>query len=115
MARGGAIGRAGDDRESPAFRKPMIDRALRFVPPERVREDGRVRSPRGESLQEEMLRERQSRRAAEESGRRAEQQRQQEAAAERATRWAPTASDRSPSTPASGGDGSERTGKPLKE
>ena len=103
VARGGAIGRAGDDRESAGFRRPMIDRALRFAPPVRVREDGRIRGAQGESMQEEMMRARRERSASEDRARRAEQQR--ESSSERASR----------SEPVSAGGGAERTGKPIKE
>ena len=120
VARGGTIGRTGGDRESGSFRRPMIDRALRLAPPVGVREEGRIRGPQGESLQEEMLRERQARRASEERGRRNEQQRQRESASERPTQSAPTRSEpaaveRTSSTPVSAGGGTERTGKPIKE
>jgi hypothetical protein len=117
-ARRGQVGSAGSDRGEGTFTRPMIDRGLRFLPPLQVRDEGRVRSNDGESLQEELRRER-ARRASEAEQRRTAPRR--ESAPERPTRAeaAPSESaaiERPSSTAASnGGESTERAGKPIKE
>lgn len=119
VARQGTIGSAGEDRDASSYRRPMIDRSLRFQPPERVREEGRVRGSGGESVQEELARDRGARRAAEEQQRRTAAQ--NEAANARPTRQdpprsEPAAIERTTSTTSpAGGQPAERTGKPIKE
>lgn len=117
-ARRGEVDSAGSDRGEGTFTRPMIDRGLRFAPPQQVRDEGRIRSNDGESVQEEMRRER-ARRASEAEQRRTAPRR--EAPPERPTRVEPAPSEpaaieRTSATPASnGGEPTERSGKPIKE
>jgi hypothetical protein len=117
VARRGTIGSPADDRDDGSLRRPMIDRGLRFLPPKRVREDGTFRRSDGESVQEELLRQRQTRRASDErEGRSAPQRNPEQQRPTRAepSRSEPAAIERTTSTPSSGGATTERTGKPVK-
>ena len=118
-ARRGQIGGAGSDRGEGASTRPTIDRALRLLPPPQVRGGGRVRSGDGESLQEDLRRERYERRASEEQQRRAASRR--EASPQRPPRVEPARSQpaaverTSPSPASDGGESTEGSGKPIKE
>jgi hypothetical protein len=118
-ARGGQIGRADSDRGDGTSTRPMIDRGLRFLPPERVRDDGRARSGGGGSLQDDLGRERNARRVSEEQQRRTASQR--EAAPERSPRAEPAPAQpaaierTSTSSQSGGGESSERSGKPIRD
>ena len=109
------------DRGAGSASRPTIDRGLRFLPPERVGGNGTFRRTEGESVQEDMARERQARRAAEQRERRAAAQgnpahkRPTQPAAPRAEPAAIERTGATPTAPSGGGEASERTGKPVKE
>ncbi len=117
VARRGTIGRAGDEPTESSFRRPMIDRTLRFLPPERVRDDGRIRGSEAERPQEDITRERQVRRAAEERERRTKPPRQSSSeppARAEPSRPEPTTREvTSPST--AGAETTQRSGRPVKD
>ncbi|MFL5618376.1 MAG: DUF4384 domain-containing protein, partial [Gemmatimonadaceae bacterium] len=99
----GTIGSADDGRDESATRRPRLDRGLRFLPPERVRDDGRILRAGEASPQDETARERQIRRIEDARGRPAAPQ--SEPAHELPTRAEtprPEAAAIEPTTPSSG-------------